>query len=334
MALFADTLSALRQPRRAIPIVVMAAPLILAQHEFSEEPRALPLALLMIVLFVVVAPYSYRALFPLDVRGRFFLRLAAYGMLAALVPLVAWGLPPLLGLERSFLSSRANVWVAIGLFWVGGFGLGRDIELESRWEREKERAEKLAAAAEHAQLLALRANLDPHFLFNTLNAIAEWCREDAEVAEKAILDLASMLREILSGVQAPTWSLDRELSLMRQLFALHELRDPSRFSTRIEGAAEIEVPAMILLPLAENAMKHGPGNGHRGEVVVSVAREGHEVLVAIENPGAFAGRRAGGQGISAVEKRLALAYGDRAAFSIGAAPNNGERTRAEVRLPS
>lgn len=334
MALFGDTLRALSAPRRAVPILVMAVPLMIAQHEFSQEPRALPLALMMIALFVVVAPYSYRALFPLEFRGRFVLRLLAYMALAVLVPIVAWGVPQVLGLERSFLSSRANVWVAIGLFWVGGFGLGRDIELEARWQQEKERAEKLSAAAEHAQLLALRANLDPHFLFNTLNAIAEWCREDAEIAERAILDLASMLREILSGVQAPSWPLERELSLMRQLFALHELRDPSRFSISIQAEPlAIEVPPLILLPLAENAMKHGPAKGHRGPVELTAKREGNELVVTIENPGAYLGRRTGGQGISAVEKRLALAYGAKAKLNIGPA-SDPQRTRAEVRIPA
>ena len=53
---------------------------------------------------------------------------------------------------------------------------------------------ELERAAERAQLLALRAHLDPHFLFNTLNAIAEWCRQDGEIAERAVLQLSSMLR--------------------------------------------------------------------------------------------------------------------------------------------
>jgi two-component system, LytTR family, sensor histidine kinase AlgZ len=333
-ALFRDTLRALITPRRAIPVLIMAVPLLLAQHEFSEEPRALPLAVLMIVLFVVVAPFSFRLLFPLDVRGRFWARLLAYGALAILVPLVAWGLPPLIGLERSFLSSRANVWVAIGLFWVGGFGLGRDIELEAHWRREKERAEKLAAEAERAQLLALRANLDPHFLFNTLNAIAEWCREDAEIAEKAILSLASMLREILSGVQAPTWPLERELALVESLFELHKMRDPDRFTVKISTSAELgkyEIPALILLPLAENAMKHGPAKGNHGEVLLEVVRRAEEIHIAIENPGEFSGRREGGQGIVAVEKRARLAFGGRATFSIH---GRGGRTRAELSFPA
>ena len=58
--------------------------------------------------------------------------------------------------------------------------------------------------AESARLLALKNHLDPHFLFNTLNAIAEWCRTDGEVAERAVLQLSSMLRVILEGVQQPT----------------------------------------------------------------------------------------------------------------------------------
>jgi signal transduction histidine kinase len=329
-ALFLDTLRALSAPRRAVPILVMAAPLLLAQHEFSKEPRALPLAILMIALFVIVAPFAFRMLFPLDAKGGFWGRLVLYAALGVLVPIVAWGLPPMLGISSSFLSSRANVWVAIGLFWVGGFGLGRDIELEAHWQKERERAQRLAQEAERAQLLALRANLDPHFLFNTLNAIAEWCREDAEVAERAILGLASMLREILSGVQAPSWPIERELALVESLFALHKMRDPERFTSEVScepGLEKIELPALILLPLAENAMKHGPAKGHRGLVTVRVRKKDSTIEVAVENPGPFSGRREGGQGIVSVEKRLELAFGSRAKFSIG---GKDQRTEALV----
>lgn len=333
--LFFDTLSALVAPRRAIPVLVIAVPLLVAQHEFSAEPRALPLAVLMIVLSVVVAPFSFRVLFPLELRGGLVFRVLIYAALGLLVPLVAWGLPPLLGFERSFLSSRANVGVAIGLFWVGGFGLGRDIELEARWQSEKQRAEKLSAEAERAQLLALRANLDPHFLFNTLNAIAEWCREDAEVAERAILGLASMLREILSGVQSPLWPLSRELALVESLFELHKMRDPERFSASISASPEsmsMEIPALLLLPLAENAMKHGPAKGNRGQISLQVETVGGEVKILLENPGAFTGRRAGGQGLDSVEKRLRLAFGEKARLAIENIEGRA-RTRATVTLP-
>ena len=78
--------------------------------------------------------------------------------------------------------------------------------------------------ADHAQLLALRSHLDPHFLFNTLNAIAEWCREDGEVAEQAILQLSSMLRTMMTGISTTTWPLAKRDRARRR--ALRAPRDP------------------------------------------------------------------------------------------------------------
>src|SRR5690606_2726574 len=108
------------------------------------------------------------------------------------------------------------------------------VELEADVTKERERAARLALEAERAGLLALRANLDPHFLFNTLNAIAEWCREDPAVAEAATLKLASMLRTMLEGIRAPAWPLATELALVRALFELHAIRDRERYVFRVE----------------------------------------------------------------------------------------------------
>ena len=87
---------------------------------------------------------------------------------------------------------------------------------------------------------------------------------------------------------------------------------------------------MVLLPLVENAMKHGPLARNRGIVRFVVSEKDERVLVEISNPGAFAGRRIGGNGLPIVEKRLALAYGASARLSI---EPDGDRTRASLLLP-
>ncbi|MEM6289726.1 MAG: histidine kinase [Myxococcota bacterium] len=182
-------------------------------------------------------------------------------------------------------------------------------------------------------MLALRNHLDPHFLFNTLNAIAEWCRDDGEVAERATLQLSEMLRTIMEGTKLPAWSLERELELVETLFALYRVRDPNRFVLRRELSTplpSVEVPPMLLLPLVENAIKHGPAASHAGPVVVRVADAKPGVNIEVENPGAFTGRRPGGEGLALVEKRLEHAYGADATFSIGAV---GPNTLACIHVP-
>ena len=87
---------------------------------------------------------------------------------------------------------------------------------------------------------------------------------------------------------------------------------------------------MVLLPLVENAMKHGPLARNKGVVVFAITTSDDAVFVELSNPGAYAGPREGGSGLPIVEKRLALAYGRSARFSI---ERDGDRTRASMTLP-
>ena len=328
-----ETLRALAAPRRSIPILLVSIPMVAAQASLSNDPLAVPLAILLCASFVLLAPASYRVLVGDAARGDVILRSVAYLVLAvASVSAVGVLVPRLFGVGRTFLTSRSSLVIAIALFCVGGWGLGRDIDLAASLAREKARAEAMAVEVERAQLLALRSQLDPHFLFNTLNAIAEWCREDGVVAERAILELSSMLRTVMDGVRVPSWSLQRELALCDTLLSLHLIRDPELFSLERfvdEAALACEVPPMLFLPLVENAMKHGPAKGHRGAVRLSLRTRGDELVFELENPGRFGGERAGGDGLATLRRRLALAYGDRGRFAIG----GDARTLATVSIP-
>jgi two-component system, LytTR family, sensor histidine kinase AlgZ len=332
-----STLRALLQPRRLIPVVLVSASLVAAQKSFSRDPFAVPLGILMCLTFVIVAPVSWRVLFPerIDLRHG-GVRLILYGAIGAGVVLsMGFVAPRMLGMGRTLLTAPSSVVVCLALFLVGGFGLARDIWLESSLARAEARADGHARDAERAQLMALRAHLDPHFLFNTLNAIAEWCREDGETAERAVVQLSAMLRTVLAGVRAPSWSLGEELALMETLFSLHRLRDPERLKVDWhlpDPLPAFVVPPMLLLPLAENAVKHGPAAGHRGviEVEVAVYAANRQLVVTLRNPGAYGGPRPGGSGLEMVQRRLALAYDGAAMLKISAV---GDSTVAEVRLP-
>jgi hypothetical protein len=332
------TVRGLLAPRRAIPISLVVVPLTIIQDAYSRDGFAVPLALVMCGSFLLIGPLLWRVLFPMEApRGHAPLRALIYALVGATIVVgIGRVLPQLVGARPTFLTSTPSLGVSVALFWVGGWGLARDIELEEHLARERARGEALAREADHAQLLALRSHLDPHFLFNTLNAIAEWCREDGLVAEKAILQLSSMLRTMMAGIQSTTWPLARELELVDALFALHAVRDPRLFTVTREVPDPlpegIEVPPMLLLPVAENAMKHGPLAGHRGELAVRVQVVGKNLVVAIENPGGYRGPREGGSGLPIVQKRLALAYDDRASFDV-VAIDDGARTRATLVLP-
>src|SRR5688572_5023799 len=96
-ALFADTLRALAAPRRLMPMLLIVLPMLAAQHEFSGRPQAIPLALLLVVVFLLAGPFTFRALFPATPAGPgkwpLPLRIALYAAVGGLAPLIAWVLP-------------------------------------------------------------------------------------------------------------------------------------------------------------------------------------------------------------------------------------------------
>jgi two-component sensor histidine kinase len=335
---FTDTVARLTAPRRLVPIAIVVVPLLALQRAFSHDFLALPVGLAMALVFLLAAPTLWRYWFPLDaarstrrtLAGAMVYLVAGIGLMLA----VGAGVPLLIGLGATLLTTTPGLIVSIALFWVGGWGLARDIDLERGWLASQARAAALAREAEHAQLLALRSHFDPHFLFNTLNAIAEWCREDALVAEQAIVALSAMLRTIMTAIHTPRWPLAQELALIDALFQLYLIRDPELFRYRREVEVDpeaIEIPAMLLLPLAENAMKHGPSAGHRGEVALRVVARDGGLELALSNPGGFGGRRSAGHGVRMAERRLALEYGARASLEL--AGDGPDRTRVVVRLP-
>jgi two-component sensor histidine kinase len=332
----ASTLRALAAPKRFFPIVLLAVPILMTQG-WSPSVWAYPVGIAMILSFVLIAPASYRWLFHGDVlahKTHIVVRGALYiGIAVATLGLLGYVFPLMVDMSATFLTFPSSLYVCGGLFIVGGFGLGRDIEMEVQLAQETKRSETLLREAEHAQLLAIRSHLDPHFLFNTLNAIAEWCREDGAAAETAILELSSMLRTMMEGLRTPDWELATDIKLARSLARLYAARDAKRFTFEEdidEAATKRVVPAMITLPLVENAWKHGPARGHAGPVRLTIRAEENATLIQVENGGAFNGPREGGEGLAMVERRLQVAFGDRAYFNMTTIE---DRTVATVRLP-
>jgi len=321
-------------PRRLVPISIVVTPMVVLEWKLSGADGAL-LALLILGGFVGFGPASYRALFPVEgPQGPRYLRAFVF-LCVALAYTFCFGmvLPRLLGVGWSLMSDPITLYTAPPLFWAGSWALGRDLEWEASLERAQFRYAALEREAQRAQLLALRTHMDPHFLFNTLNAIAEWCRDDPAVAERATLQLSAMLRTMLTGVKASSWPLQRELELAEQLLELHHWRDPDRFTYEVTAdpeAAAVPVPPLLLLPVVENAIKHGPAAGHGGTVSLRIRMKDGALCVEVENPGVYAGPRDGGEGIPMVRERLRLAYDGAATMTMH---TEGGTTLARLQLP-
>ncbi len=324
MNLVASTWRGLAAPRRSVPMAIVALPMVATQVQLSGgRVSAGVLAMLMVGSFALFGPLAWRASSTLAPRA---LGLAVYGF-ACLAPTTLGVLAQALT-GPSWLTGHAHLAISTALFAVGGWGLGRDLDQEEALERARAAAGAARRAAEEAQLLAVRSHLDPHFLFNTLNAIAEWCRVDGEVAERAVLELSALLRDVLGGVTAERWPLERELQVARRVWALYEARDPERYQVawQVSGVDLTRpVPPLALLALVENAVKHGPSAGHRGTLELEADADG----LTIRNPSPnTVVARDRGQGVALLLRRLELAGWPAPSFH-----GDGHRMTAHLSFP-
>ena len=194
-------------------------------------------------------------------------------------------------------------------------------------------------AAKAAELRSLRYQVNPHFLFNTLNSLSALVMTGkGPAAEKMIQSLSSFYRRSLAEDPTGDIGLDQEVALQRAYLEIEAARFPDRLVTRFDVPAELEtasVPGMILQPLVENAVKYAVAPTRRPVTVTIAAREeqGRLVIeVSDDGPGAPHGGRAGfGIGLANVRDRLAARYGDEASLQAG--PDKTKGWRAVLRLP-
>ena len=189
-----------------------------------------------------------------------------------------------------------------------------------------------------ARLGALRAQLTPHFLFNSLNAVGVLVRDrDTETASRVIEELGAMLHELLKEDAAHEVTLAQELAFLDRYLAVQQIRFSDRLRPTIDVDADTlgaVVPTLILQPLVENAIRHGIAKRtDSGQVRVGGRREGDDLVltVADDGPGMTTAGATGGVGLANIRARLATLYGNRARLDLKSPPGGG--TVANVRLP-
>lgn len=186
------------------------------------------------------------------------------------------------------------------------------------------RALESQVAQRDAELRALRAQVDPHFLFNSLNSVVGLIATDQDQARTMCLRLAEFLRDSLTLGSEARIPLGREIALVEQYLNVERVRFGSRLAVGVEVAAEaatIPVPPLILQPLAENAVRHGIATLLDGGAVrIEATLAGRRVFIVVTNPYDPDVRRRGtGFGLEIVRRRLAATFGDRAALAAEAA---------------
>ena len=182
------------------------------------------------------------------------------------------------------------------------------------------RSAELRAAAQNAELRALRYQVNPHFLFNTLNSLSSLILTGKrEQSERMILNLATFFRTSLSGDPTEDVSLAEEIALQRLYLDIEAVRFPDRLRVEIdlpETLAAAQVPGLILQPLVENAVKHGVSQSVQPVTLRINARErGDRLVLTVENSTVVGPREPGraegtGVGLRNVRDRLAARFGD------------------------
>ncbi len=279
----------------------------------------------------------YRCLRPLRLRG--FARQAMIGAALALTAALIQAAVNtfILGDGRRPLATfifYSLYWFWFYFSWTTAYlALSYSITVQ---EQERHAAE-LSIKAQEAQVRALRYQINPHFLFNTLNAIAALTRDSPAKAEEMVLQLSDFFRRSLSLNPMEDLTLAEEADLQRLYLEIERTRFPDRISFDVAldpGSAEAKVPALLLQPLVENAVKHGVARSEgRTCIQIRAHVNGSMLEIVVENDADSDGPVAGGEkvGLGNVSERLNSRFGDEASLTCGQIPEGGFRNT--LRMP-
>jgi signal transduction histidine kinase len=213
--------------------------------------------------------------------------------------------------------------------WIAAYSIYQS------WLRTKDLETQLVSA----RLENLSHQLQPHFLFNALNAVSAMMYEDLGRADRMLERICDFLRSALRLPESPLVPVETELALARQYLEIMKTRleDRLRFDIACDAhAQEARVPALLLQPLIENAVEHGqdPASGQL-DIGIAIGRDSGFVNISIRDHGRGVfpernGAAAKGHGLANARKRLATVYGDRAALSLSTHPEGGAIVRIQL----
>jgi two-component system, LytTR family, sensor kinase len=213
---------------------------------------------------------------------------------------------------------------AEALFWSSVAG-GYLIRTQFQLREQEQRAAFLEAGLNQAQLEVLRARLNPHFLFNSLQNIAVLTKQDPQTASRMLIRLGDLLRTVLRQDSQPETSLREEVELTRAYVALEQMRFGDRLQVTFAVARDVEqalVPCFLLQPLLENAIVHGlRGAAKTGVIAVSAFSQDAALILTVTDNGSGlpsdepAGIKVG-VGLRSTCERLERMYAERHSFSI------------------
>jgi two-component system, LytTR family, sensor kinase len=226
--------------------------------------------------------------------------------------------------------------------------IGRRLEVIDREKENIELARREAQLVKQlmeAELRALRAQINPHFLFNSLNSVAALITAEPRVAEEMIIRLAKILRHVLTYRDRPFSSIDEEISFLKTYLQIEKVRFGERLQVRFdiqESALHFMVPTLILQPLVENSIKHGLGpKAGENQLTIRVRQRSGYLELTVEDNGVGAstpkklvGGSSTGFGLRNLEERLQTVYRGNAQFFFESQPQTGSRAQILIPIPA
>ncbi|MET0855720.1 MAG: histidine kinase, partial [Telluria sp.] len=280
-----------------------------------------------LVWATMAAWFNYRWL--VDKKRKAMLRLAT-GIVTGLVVVILFGLATGRSVDEILRGIPAGAYtygfglgiliVLLPLVIVGTLRNRQYATLTAQLQHEAER-ERLARELSESQLLLLRAQIEPHFLFNTLGAVQQLAEQGAPRAAELTANLITFLRASLAEMRSEQVTLRQEFALVEAYLQVMKARlgERLRFTLDLPDAlAQLNMPGMLVLTLVENAIKHGIEPSLRGGVVaVSALTENGMARIRVEDTGVgIRGQPGDGMGLENVRRRLQLAYGAAASLAL------------------
>ena len=236
--------------------------------------------------------------------------------------------PTIIEYLTASLRQDLLAWIAVAAIVVG-------IETARRAVQSQLERQQLRAQVAEQRLIALTGQLQPHFLFNTLQGISTLIHRDPEAADEMLSKLSDLLRDLLKHRDTALVKLEDELKYIRTYLEISKVRFADRLSFTVDAdpaARQATIPLFILQPLVENALDHGIGaRANGGEISVRAQRlDGRLVLEVKDNGAGFSIESGEGIGLTNTRERLHASYGSNQKFHLERNAGGGTTARIEV----
>ncbi len=256
--------------------------------------------------------------------------------LLVLSSIEVFGLTVESGREISFFQKVLGSTIDNGLFILPWMMIYYFYHYYTKSQKQQLDTLKLESLVKELELKTIKAHINPHFIFNSLNSIRALVDENPQRARRAVTELSNILRSSMQTEKLETVPFESELLIVKDYLALENMRFEDRLKIEYqidEDTLNQPVPPMMLQTLVENAIKHGISKQVRGGVIKVISAfhgEYHELVV--QNTGYLNGaKNPEGFGLSSTTNRLNLLYGDKAKFEIRQV--NGALVEARVQIP-